>query len=110
MAYPCRIVPLVAMAVGEIRHHLALADLVVLIDLPEDDAAGLGGTQAILPDGTLQLALREIAICNQCLAEQTLGRECPAPLRGIHHQLPVEHLDLIAQLAAETAERGSGNF
>jgi hypothetical protein len=96
--------PLVAVTVGQIAHHFALVNLFMLVDLPEDDAPGLGGSQPVLARGVFHLLLREETVDYHCAAEGALRRECLAPHRFVYDQSAVEYLDYHAEHLADAAE------
>ena len=91
---------LVAVAVLTIVHHLAVVDVAIGSDLPEDDAALACAPQSVAADCTNHLLLRKIARIDYGLAELAFRRQRLEPHRGDDDQTAFEHLDLQAKLAA----------
>lgn len=60
---------LVAVAVGEVVHELPVMAMAPMVNLPEDDAAPPGGSQAVALSGVAHLGLGQIAGCDYGAAE-----------------------------------------
>ena len=66
---------LVAMTVGLVVHQFAGVDALLLVDLPEDDAAFFGGTEAVTVGSVVHLRVGEVALIDEGLAESGLSGE-----------------------------------
>ena len=96
----CGVALLVAVAVLTVVHHLAVVDVAIGSDLPEDDTALKGAPQSVATGGMQHLLLRKIARIDYGTAELALRRQGLAPHRGDDDQTAFKHLHLQAQLAA----------
>lgn len=72
---PSGVVGLVAVTVGLVLHQFASVDTLLLVDLPEDDAAFFGGTEAVAVGGVVHLLGGEVALRDEGLAESGLSGE-----------------------------------
>ena len=72
---PSGVVGLVAVTVGLVLHQFASVDALLFIDLPEDDAAFFGGTEAVAVGSVVHLRVGEVAFIDEGLAEGGLGGE-----------------------------------
>ena len=74
---------MVAVTVAAIVHDLAVEQVVVLVDLPEDDATVTGDTQTVTRCGPLHLCLGEIAAADDCLTEHRAAAKTLLPHRAV---------------------------
>ena len=89
-ADPRRVVLLVTVAVLAVVHHLPVADTLLMVYLPEDDATLLRDSQPVAhrcPDHLLEA---EIAIGDDGPAELAVGRQAPHPQEAAGHPLTAE--------------------
>ena len=77
--YPRRLVSLVPMTVGQVIHHLPVANPTLLVDLPEDDAPLARGPQPVMAGRMEHLLLRQIATADYRLAELAVHRQAAHP-------------------------------
>ena len=66
---------LVTVTVGLVVHKFTGVDTLLFIDLPEDDAAFFGGTEAVAVGSVVHLRVGEVAFIDEGLAEGGLGGE-----------------------------------
>ena len=101
-AHPVRVALVVAVAVGQVVHDLAIEYASRLVDLPEDDAAVAAAAQAVALCCPLHLLSGQIAAVHHCLAKVALVRQAPLPhrpqiLRSVLPQLISQGLKRIAE-------------
>ena len=98
---PCRLAVVVAVTVAAVVHDLAVAQIAVLVDLPEDDAAVATDAQSVALHRPLHLCRREVAAADHCLAEHRRAAEPPLPHRP---RVPVL-TDLLGQCLERMPEK-----
>ena len=81
-SHPCGILPLEAVAVATVVHHLAVAGHPIVVDLPEDHAALLRSSQPVTVGGIEHLLEGEVATAHHCLTERRVDRQAAVRHRG----------------------------
>lgn len=72
---PGGVVGFVTVTVGLVVHQFAGVDALLLVDLPEDDAAFFGGAEAVAVGSVVHLLGGEVAFIDEGLAEGGLSGE-----------------------------------